>query len=554
MADVILKQQGYLRSVADVRASLNYLCRSFVPRKKLSNPLLFKKANKFLQSVKNYVERIFSLPGTGVRYKNLSDSYTFLDDYKAERLPIKEIVEINDPESLISATYKRKAVEDFDLGDRYNKELGIRRKIVSTMTKGFKHVDKSIHIRPVLKKKYSSKEDLITDLYSIYLGWFDSKSKSRDLYIELRSLTIDHLYINDFNYPTNKIWRKNFITKKVFENYLHCDYAHIPKRFWRILKFCRSAMKGKSTLLDTVSESIYTQTVVKEEDKSSNVFKIKRLHDLFRYKMNPKFRYWAETLARNLTKKGYFYNDSQAYLMDYSPDVNLVYKKPSKRDRCHNKWKAILTTRVARDFLGRFLDILAFDELESLLNSLGTRTLLNPTFEDLIGVLSHLGLTHPFEEIEAAVESSLKELGTEIKRKEWSFKSDLIFAQKLQDHALTLGYLERKDILLEEDIGILPLDWKKESPPHLQMLCLPIRGLLKDVGDEGYERRDLALMCMHKTVNHYVKCNQCINSGKCKKVLGVIRRNIEEDSRNHIIKSEVIEEIKDYLKIKGLPK
>jgi hypothetical protein len=292
--------------------------------------------------------------------------------------------------------------------------------------------------------------------------------------------------------------------------------------------------------------------VVKDEDRSSNVFKLKRLQELFRYKMNPKFRCWAEMLARDLTKRGFFHAASQAYLMDYSSNANLVYKKPSEKNRRHNKLKAILTVRIARDFLGRFLDILAFDELDTLLDTLGKKTLLNPTFEDLINVLSYMGLTHPFEEIERATEKSLKELGVEVRKKEWSFKSDLLFAQKLQDHALASGYLTREEILLEEDVGLLPLDWKKQSPPHLQMLTLPIQGLISK--NENYERRDLALSCMHKMVNHYVGCKQCKNSCKCKKLLKPAREVIESEDQHLILKSEVIEEIRDYLKIKGLPK
>jgi hypothetical protein len=546
MADIIHRQQGYLKSVADVKVSLNYLHRSFVPRKNLSNPMLFKKANKFLQSIKNYTEKIFSLPPTSVKYKNISDAYTFLDDYNAKRVSLKETLEINDPEGLIRSSYKKKFVEDLALEGDYSKQLDIRRRVVAGMTKGIKSVDKNIYIRPVLKKKYKTHEDMVSDLYSIYLGWFDSKSKSRDLYIDIKSIAMDYAcYMG--NYPTNKVWRKNFITKAVFKEYLVCDYSKIPKRFWRIMKFCRSTMKGKSTPLDTVSESIYTQIVVKDENKEANVFKKKRLHDIYRYTLNPKFRTWANFLARDLTKRGFFRNPSHAFDMDFTAKNNLKYHKP-KVNRQYNKMKAILTVRIARDFLGRFLDIIALDDLESMLNTLGSKPLLNPTFESLISVLSYVGLTKSLTEIERASEKALKELGTQIKKREWSFKADTIFAQKLQKHALSLGYLTKRDIFLEEDAGILPLDYKTQIDQILLMETLPFRTLIVEKSARSIDF-DQKISLMHSAVNHYITCYKC-KKGNCGQITHNIKECIPPEDRKKLKKIELVEEIETYLSSK----
>jgi hypothetical protein len=549
MASIIKEQQGYLLLTEDVRVSLSYICRSFVPRKKLSNPLLAKKAAKFLQSVKEYINDTFGLDFPTGRFKNLSKNYTFLDDFKMERKPAKDIIEINDPENLIKATYKKKTVVDFDLGDTYNKQLIKRRVIVANMTKGRKYVDASVYVRPVLKKKYKDKDSLNTDLYSLYLSWLDSKIHTRELFCELRSVTIDNLYLDSDNYPTNKAWRKHFLTKDLFCEYLDTSLSHIPKRFWRILRFCKAAKDSKSVKLDTVSESIYTQVVVKDADKESNAFKLKALRELYSYTMNPRVKAWATQMAKGLTKMGYYRGESHVFIYDFKAETNLIYKPPGRKNREFNKIRAKLVTRIARDFLGRFLDIMAFDDFDGLLCSLGGRTLLNPTFDDVIGVLSYLGLTHELEPVTSAAKKAINSVGSDIKRKVWKYSDDLEFAQKLQNHALSLGYLKKEDIYLEEDVEMLTPATKRKSSPYLKMNYLPMVGLMAEPDTESNRTEDdNQLECMHRFVNHFLDCNICQTRPElCKGLIYIARDYIMKEDLSRVSKTDIVYSIEEYL-------
>jgi hypothetical protein len=490
-AKQIKAQQGYLKKTSDIRVVLRYIERSFVPRKYLSDPKLFKKANKLLYSLKAYIETKFDLLyWTGSRYQNLFTGYTFLDHFTLEPEPLRDIIEVNDPDELVTCSYVVKKIEDYDLPNaEYQKTLGERRKIVSKMTKGRKTVDKNIMIRPVLKKKYEDEESLFADLYQIYLHWFKSKKASRELFRSIREkLIMEGVVFPLATVPEEKVHRKYYLDLDRFQRYVLSDLKNIPKRFWRIIKFCQSTRLQKAAHIDTVSESILREVVVRKEG-NSNAFKYPIFQEVCKYMVNPKVLNWATQVTRHMIKQKYLDGFQWTWRDEKRPG-----RYTGNRTRQFKVSKAIWLRKISEIYLNNFFDATGNDELCKLMESFTGRECLPLMFNDLFDVLDQSGIS--WTEID--LKSAKREAEAKTRKVVAWLTKDMSLAQKMQRQLLKDGYLSRSDVLMETDPNMTDQAEFFTRPAVVRSLITLGEGTLGN-----------HLEFTSKSYNHIANCERC---------------------------------------------
>jgi hypothetical protein len=458
--DDIISQQGFLKNRKDVEYVVRYIRRSFVPRKLLSNPNNFKPAQKLLCSLKLYVEKFFNYkcPISIKKYKNIWHNYTFLGE-KLASTPANEILEVNALDELPNTYFKKKFPINFfkdndmmdEEGQKYffiKAQLGVRRKIVSEFTHGRKFIDKSCYVRPVLKKKYKNKKDLRDDLYKIFTNWYLKKEESNEVFVHVRSEMIEN-GISSGYLPTEKAWRKYFLTKELFNKFM--DEGQYPKRYSRILGFCLAAEKKRSIKLNTVSESILKETVTHNEEKQSNIFRLTPTKDLYHMRVNAKWCVFIDKLTKDLRKRGYLHQYESTALNYFNTrnDQTLVYSKPKGR-KFQGQKKAILNM-VLRDYLHIRLELLKdkFDRILDIFKEVEPPE--NRSFDEIMDFLRRTQILMDDDLVikeKAAIEAQLLKAKKEIKTK------DPLFIMKLVNNLIEMGFLKEEDMKVASTVGL----------------------------------------------------------------------------------------------------
>jgi hypothetical protein len=458
--DDIISQQGFLKNKDDVKAVIKYIRRSFVPRKFLSDTKNFKPAQKLLCSLKKYIEKFFNYkcPISIKRYQNIWHDYTFLGK-KLVFTPAREILEVNAPGELPPTYFKKKYPIDFfkdnEVMDEPSKkrfliqaQLGVRRKIVSNFTHGRKYVGRDSYVRPVLKKKYKNKKDLRDDLYKIFINWYLKKEDANEVFVHVRSEMIEN-GISSGYLPTEKAWRKYFLTREMFEKFM--DEAKYPKRYSRILGFCLAAEKKKSIKLNTVSESILKEIVTHDKEKGSNIFKVKPTKELYHMRVNAKWCIFIDHLTKDLCRRGYLHRYEATALSYFNSrkDQTLVYSKPKGR-KFQGQKKAILNM-VLRDYLHIRLELLKdkFDRISDIFNNAGP--VENRSFNDIMDFLRKTQILMDDDLIakeKAAIENQLSKAKKELKTK------DPLFIMKLVNNLMHMGFLKEEDMKIASTVGL----------------------------------------------------------------------------------------------------
>jgi len=315
----ILEQQGFLKNENDIVKVCNYLERSFVPRKALSNPNFYKAANKLLCSLKLYAVEVFKHEFESTykpRFKNVRQNFSFLQKIP-EDFDISRYVVCEDLPQM-SSTYKEKEIltrvyrteemlaEDDIIGRKRLKKRAIE---YFKHNKSIKNVDRSTIVNPKLLKKYSNELDLDKDLYKIFLCWVESKRKSGE---HMKMVKSNYWLRSPFGQDPgnwNKHHIKYYLEFQDFRTLLNMKHEEMAKRFWRIFKFLKCLKGQKPINLDSVSEKMLSDSQIRN-DRNELVPK-----EDIKVTISKKFVLWYDKIFNDLIKKG-FLEKGDKYLME----------------------------------------------------------------------------------------------------------------------------------------------------------------------------------------------------------------------------------------------
>lgn len=301
-APEIAKQQGFLKNEEDIKRVIRYLERSFVPRKYLSDPKLFKPAQKLLCSLKRYVHKIgnFFVDRFTFRYQNIFHDYKLLDPVPDREHNLKDFLQVDSDVPISTSSYSKVKTFQIDEGSDFLKQKNEYQKIVEIMTKGHKRVDKKVFYRIKLKKKYQTKEELRRDLFKIYQNWYLSKKRNRETYILIREKFEEAGSLNTQNVLDN-VMSKYFISFDLFNQWM--DKDSYPKRFSRIMKTCKAIELGKHIKNNTVIDSIISDIVLLNDKGKKSYFRETPVN--YRFRFNAKFAVFYRSICNDMINRGY---------------------------------------------------------------------------------------------------------------------------------------------------------------------------------------------------------------------------------------------------------
>jgi hypothetical protein len=365
-AHVILQQQGFIKNLEDVVAVCKYVKRSFVPRSKLSDPKLFKPANKLLCSLKIYLEETMKMYATlskeKMRYKNVRQNYNFLTEVK--RIDnMSALVSCDNLPDVSCTILERELRHDTIARDFSEREefIGCQNldKKVKLSLGGKRAIKKAVDcvINPKLKKSYKSTLDMNKDLYKIFINWVDSKRRSGERFVDRQWA---FMFINyTAKTPSDKTAHhvKFYLSFDKFCSMMLTPHELMPKRFWRIFKFLKCLRDSKPMKLDTVSESILSMSMVREKDS-----RLAQPKDV-RIQIARDFIKWYDKIFENLKRRGYLeekdrYKMDEYKRQDFKVSVFGYYPRPlvlKRIKRVKDSLKSTLLRFVMENYLEKEL-------------------------------------------------------------------------------------------------------------------------------------------------------------------------------------------------------
>lgn len=358
-ANLISEQQGYLKDVQDIRVVIRYLDRSFVPRKYLSDPNLFKKANKLLCALKQYLFNTFggeNIPVPSLRYKNLFTDFKLLGDVKP-KVPLREILELEGDIPMSTSTYLDKP--KLQIAKKYRRikvPKNVKRpflqkarmearemELVRDQQGKKKSVDKNIIFNVKLIKNAKTIEEKNEMLYQIYLNWFDKKREANNRYCEImRKYKFGPRVMQED--VKEKAYKKYYCSKDMMIKYLSENIW--PKRFSRIFKFLKDLNERKPIRNSTVVDSIISDVLIKKNPEKKGAWRTEKPNMKFRY--NADFVGFITAVQKDLVRRGYL----KYILFDLSNPAmnhNAIFS--------YDKYKPILTRQFQLD-KARWLNVI----------------------------------------------------------------------------------------------------------------------------------------------------------------------------------------------------
>jgi len=358
-AELIRERQGYIKNIEDIKTICLFIHKPFISKRFLTDERRYKPANKLLCALNNELYRRGLLDFKNDNYKNSALDCSFLDMPK-EAVSVREILYLNVPVDdyfAVDLYKKRKSpfekVQMKGLTKRKRKEIN---KLHSTFL-GQKKVDSSVKYIFNLAKKCDNDEDLMANLYKLYLNWYQSKLSSHQKHVDLHNELSE--IMRQLPIRTNRAARRYFMDINTFSKCVRHE-SPCPKRFLNIIKFCsclrdRKAVKNNS-YVDKMARMCWSLS--KQED--TGIVLPESSH--YKFTANAKIFNWLKGLINSvdkyLTYKDIFVTNSVFQFetkdtRDLSDKMNLSLMNRRVKRRMSNQLVSSMLKAITKGYLGK---------------------------------------------------------------------------------------------------------------------------------------------------------------------------------------------------------